>query len=562
DLVPEPTEEFYATITTANVTTTDWQGICTVLDDDPRINLSADVINMNVSAGVLSEALEETVGAYVPLNDDDDDYDPLHLPDKDQQDPLVFGENDLLPITLQKVDPLASGGEYTLTIPSNVRVWTHDDRSVQVTSSTTFSAAADTRLYVEGFQVGSGILRINWSNGLKTINDADRVTINVFKMNGPLNVPGYAIYEYTAFGGRPDDSGWVGSDQATTQININDDAATGLDYIDVLWGSGPYVGELAYKASTDYVWKLDVNVVEVRIKPGDADNINHMFYADAQGDANHTPPIPANPPLQIQGTAIIKSASQFGDDAMKSLITVETIAGPTVAGSERGKSFLEIGYLQTGRVGSKQAMFPSPQGIWVRRSSFAPAEAPHLESIDAAGGSTLPWYDSGNVLAGQAVPFNYPRTPHGMLSPADNVAYNDVEFWTIDNPRLMATDTPQIITPGSPLQILTASDYVVSVVFATYLGVRSKEAKPDHLGILSDTIYTQRTKAVWSFVAAGQVVGASSTSFGVWTFADGGVDGDFSPEVVTSGDRVSFTDQQPLNVLGSTTNESWTNDAP
>jgi hypothetical protein len=327
----------------------------------------------------------------------------------------------------------------------------------------------------------------------------------VFKLTGPLNVPGYTIYEYTASGARPGDSQWIGSQQATTQTNVNDDPVSGLDYIDVLWGSGPYVGALAYKASTGYVWKVDVNVVEVRIKPGDAANINRIVYADADGDQTVTPPIPADPPFQIPNTAIIKF-SHF--DAINSLITVETIIGPTVGGSERGKSFLEIGYLQTGRIGTKQAMFPSPQGIWARRSSFAPAGAPHLESIDATTGSTLPWYDSNSVLAGFAAPLNHPRTPHGMLAPVDNVAYNDVEFWTRDRPQQLATDTAEIVTTTAPPQTLTASDYVVSLVFATYLGVRTKETKPDHAGVLSNTIYTQRTKAEWSAVAAGQVVGA------------------------------------------------------
>jgi len=89
DLVPEPTELFYANITSAPVSTTDNQGICTILDDDPKIDISADLITLNASAGVLAEAIEETVGAYVPLNDDDDDYDALHKPDWEQSGAIV-----------------------------------------------------------------------------------------------------------------------------------------------------------------------------------------------------------------------------------------------------------------------------------------------------------------------------------------------------------------------------------------------------------------------------------------------------------------------------------------
>ncbi len=155
DLIPEPQEFFYATITSANVYVADSQGICTINDDDPKIDLSAALINLNTVSGTLSEANEEAIGAYVPLNDDDDDYDAQHVADKDQPAGAIVGENDLLPITLHKIDPSTFGGTYTLTIPSHVRIWENPDRTGAVSASTTFNATADKILYVEGWQTVS-----------------------------------------------------------------------------------------------------------------------------------------------------------------------------------------------------------------------------------------------------------------------------------------------------------------------------------------------------------------------------------------------------------------------
>jgi len=71
------------------------------------------------------------VGAWVPFNNDDDDYDASNTPDY-QQTGAIAGENDLLPIVLHPVQPLGLGGTYRLNFTSGIRVWRNADRTGEV----------------------------------------------------------------------------------------------------------------------------------------------------------------------------------------------------------------------------------------------------------------------------------------------------------------------------------------------------------------------------------------------------------------------------------------------
>jgi hypothetical protein len=127
------------------------------------------------------------------VQNDDDDYNDT--PDY-QQAGGVAGEDDLLPITLHKVVPAFPGTKYTLGIPAGVKIWQHSDRSVAVVGTTEFDANVDTTLYVEGVSTGPSDVVLKWTNG--TTNFQDESTITVFSWLGPLDVPGYGVYRYTA----------------------------------------------------------------------------------------------------------------------------------------------------------------------------------------------------------------------------------------------------------------------------------------------------------------------------------------------------------------------------
>ena len=526
DFTPEPTEQFYATITSASVVLTDYQGTCTILDTDPTFDLSADLITLNQSAGVLAENIEETVGAYVPLNDDDDDYDAQHKPDKDQ-DPLagaIVGENDLLPITLHKVDPTSAGGTYTLTIPANIRVWTTPDRTGEVTAGSTFAATSDKRLYVEGIQMGNGLLRMNWTNGTRVVNDADRVLITVFDMSGPLNVPGYATYEYTASGGRAGDSEWLGSFQALTKANVNDDPATGLDYVDVRWSSGPFVGYAMYQASTGYVWRVDVNVVEVKISQIADTNVMKI---------NETKPYQA-----IGGATLVGSQGS----TMITQLDVQSITGPIVNGSMRGVSFIELGFIQTGETRLRRGSFPDSLGVIHRRSHVAEHDIVGVDTFGAIG-DTMPWYDSTNSI--------HTSNPSikSFYAPAADQQYNNITFAIDDTPRIQATDVPTItIGPGKPNsgEVVVVDEFDVLIRFNTYFAVRTRDAAPEKDGTLASEHFTRRTAAQWEMNALGKVVGAGPGAFGTWT-ASSSNSGSTSNLEESDGVRVAPTGGTPLN---------------
>ena len=82
-----------------------------------RIDLDAATIDHNASSGLLDDDEEEREGAYLPVNNDDDDYDAGNLADSTQTGAIV-GESDLLPITLHSTSTAFPNGKYTLGIPA------------------------------------------------------------------------------------------------------------------------------------------------------------------------------------------------------------------------------------------------------------------------------------------------------------------------------------------------------------------------------------------------------------------------------------------------------------
>ena len=109
----------------------------------------------------------------------------------------------------------------------------------------------------------------NWYplNSNRILN-ADTLTVNVFGLAGPLNVPGDSTYWYDAIDG----------DAATGASHWNTPLGCGAivpgpvapvgdsgDWTRIQWGAGPTVAKLAYQASPGYVWYRNVNVVHVLV---------------------------------------------------------------------------------------------------------------------------------------------------------------------------------------------------------------------------------------------------------------------------------------------------------
>ena len=246
-----------------------------------RINADLDVYSMvdGVQNYDLDDAYEDAVGAFVPVNKDDDDDDGSVDKDQSGASPrtpggkwvngqwqaLNWGDNstdtDLLPITTRGSSSLGGTGvKYRLDIPSQIRVWRNPDRSDEVTAA---SADIDTDrnvpLFVEGVTAGTCILKMAIYNaGTVVVAEADSVKITVFDWAGPCNVPGYSIHKYSATGmpatakWLPPQSGTINKYLSTADVNIH-------------WPAGPVVGQARLYVSPEYTWPLEVNVVQVDI---------------------------------------------------------------------------------------------------------------------------------------------------------------------------------------------------------------------------------------------------------------------------------------------------------
>jgi hypothetical protein len=339
----------------------DGVGRVQALDNPPAVLLSilsvdldAMKISHNEANGELPDSDETSPGAFVPINNDDDDYDASNTVDKDQSGSIT-GESDLLPIKLQKVDPAVTGSKYTLDIPMQVKIWQKSDRSGAVTGTTEFDANEDTTLYVEGVTVGSGNVKISWKNGTTTLDDCDEIKVTVYNWGGPLNVPGYGRYKYIADGNLPENADWI--EVQGGEIVAGD----GRLETEVIWGEGAVVGKVSLKANENYVWELEVNVVNIQIDNSYGVNGGQIAYADKNR--------PQQKPIQMTnlatGNPMPSVKSSVADRCILYGLRVSKIEGPTVNGERRGEKFIELGFSQQARIIKRNSVFNTIEpAIW------------------------------------------------------------------------------------------------------------------------------------------------------------------------------------------------------
>ncbi|MEW6359317.1 MAG: hypothetical protein AB1696_23480 [Planctomycetota bacterium] len=470
----------------------------TILD----IDLDAKTVNHNQATGELDESIETRIGAFVPINNDDDDYDSVHSPDKDQSGPIAY-ESDLLPIVLHGVEPLIPGGKFTLDVPDNMRVWMNSNRSGEVQSGITEidADAGDVTLYVEGIEEGPGFIKVNWTKGQTTLEACDEIQVTVFGWSGPINVPGYSAYRYTATLG----SGfWATPSDGTIKSGAFTNDAT------ILWGEGPFVGKAVYQANLNYVWDLEVNVVQVAIKSGLTNSITY----------NNAP---------VQDSRVIWSSSPEGPPTIIANLTVERIEGPVVGGVMRGVEFMEMGFIQTATMTRKHGDF---DGFTVPRTRVSSVEGKSALDYETDPGTTPPWadaYNSGCFFApGRQVgsminhPFYIPDTPH--LAGTDDMVFN-IDGETDDVDR-----------------------FAIELDVQLYFAVRTTQAING-----SEIVYTQRARAEWEFDGSGIVVS------GVWTQTGSGTTGSNAFTEVKDGSVVPTLTGSSMNDLISNQTWSWEN---
>jgi hypothetical protein len=254
----------------------------------------------------------------------------------------------------------------------------------------------------------------------------------------------------------------------------------GSSDIEIKWDNKPEVGEARYQVNGEYIWDVDVNVVQITI------TASTMVYG--------------GPPAQIAaGSALITSDPAFpASTAMKASVTINVTGAPT-PGGPRGIKFLQLGFIQ-------DAEFTEDNGVYAdgseRKFYFQDGEY-HVDYDINNGG---PWY---STAAGY------------YLAPVGDVNRVGTVLGANDTPQFLATDTMAGVE-----QFNLEFDCLLFFCVRTTLDVNGSDAE-----------YAPEGEAKWHFNGTGLVNGA-----GVWapsfTAGDGG-DAAFSPPVdipTASGD--------------------------
>lgn len=466
------------------------------------VDLDAKTVNHNAANGDLEDTNEQSVGAFLPINNDDDDYDTNNRADL-RQTGAIQGEDDLLPIVVRKI---ARGGIFRVTIPSHLKVWKNADRTIQVTATTDIDASVETTLFVEGISKGTGDLKLHWKLGEQKIINGDQVKATSFEWSGPLNVPGYSIYNYKAEGALGT-SKWVTPSDGTIKTGANTSDVT------ILWGQGAVVGKAIYQVNDKYTWDLKVNVVRVRLG-----TLNQITYQ--------------NDPINVPGTLLIKSADP--GPAMKAELNVE-IEGPLVGGNMRGVKFIETGFTQTILPTSWHADYD--QLPKVGQPGFGRRLTSNMqgtEYLDTIRGSALPWYDTQDQ--------GFPGANGLEKNLADQLT--QATLGTGDTPSLPGTSHYQWNENG----VIDEVDLFSLVFdFEVCLTVRTIERSND-----AEKVFTKRARADWQFDGTGTIAVIGN---GTWTFTGNGNTGDNSFTEVTDGSRL--TDERRVFNTVLDNNLSW-----
>jgi hypothetical protein len=140
-----------------------------------------------------------------------------------------------------------------------LKVYRNHDRTNPIQLGQAFAAPQqDLIRYVEAISPGDKTLTL-WVNGKPT---KQTVKITSFRWLGPLSVPQYGTYKYTV-ATPPKGGKWLDRDNGVVE------AGAGTSAMDIFWIAGPVVGKAVYQAHADYVWDLEVNIVEVVVDAPD-----------------------------------------------------------------------------------------------------------------------------------------------------------------------------------------------------------------------------------------------------------------------------------------------------
>ena len=165
-------------------------------DDEYENPIISDTVNftsikVDLDIDDVSDEIEESTGGFIALNDDDDDDN--QTADKNESGPIT-NEDNLIAITIQKVQPEALTGNVTLkanACGSKVKIWADSTKggspiSLSPTPPTYATPTAlPQTLYVEGYDTSGDVrdieLALEYSIEGKTFDD--RIKVTVFRVD-------------------------------------------------------------------------------------------------------------------------------------------------------------------------------------------------------------------------------------------------------------------------------------------------------------------------------------------------------------------------------------------
>ncbi len=336
----------------------------------PSPTVEASTISHNSVAGELAEHLKRSVGAYVPVNNDDDDYQHYTqtnvLTDKSVY-ARIPGEDDLLPITVHNPQPRA--GVFRLRwAGGSIFVWRSSEKGpfgqmVKSGAEVAVPAGSDLTLYVEGIVPGDVNLNLDWlTRDGKWRDGTDWLVIHVFNWLGPLNVPEQSIYRYTAEG-VPTTAHWGDTEDAVVTSVASTVQST--KQADFFWRGGPLVGKAPLVVDEDYAWDLKVNIVAVTITGG-----------------TFTPGVPFQ--NGFAGGNRIRLVS--GKPGLSWSATVE-LHGPD---GDKGKKQIRVGFIQNLTSYLNRGWYPDGTRLTLT-IEVKPSDKPILDQVPGLGSFNV-WY--------------------------------------------------------------------------------------------------------------------------------------------------------------------------
>ena len=474
--------------------------------------LDAATIDNNEVSGLLGDIEKSRVGAFVPKNDDDDDYDADNTPDQQQEDQAIDEEDDLLPITLNAVVPVALGGNYVLVGPDDAkfRVYRNQDRTEEVTEP--IDATQVTKLYIEGRNPGSFNLNMKWvSDDGDDQMSVDKIKLTVFDLVGPINVPVNGTYRYTASpGGLPDGAAWVAAEGGIITVNPDNDNEAIVE-----WENGGTVGHASFRVNDSYKWWNNVNIVGVNVTkfPDGSFTYAKQSQRPDRYDVFDSPH--GNDTASFTG---ISSGwlQQWNDQGyVTSPNGVVWRAHITMTGpiNGRGIRFIDVGFVQSLTVTELKASYNNIPNDGVPNGGGDNGDLTLISSLegntyfDQKDGQAGKWYDSGT----------------GALHVGSDSAVADDPHQDGSSGTIISSDSPAIAVPLHYRK--QYSEYFLKSVdlvwnFNLFVAARTRD---DVVG--ADSVYAEQSHAAWKWDGTGTfdwntMIGDGNNGSPLWSGAN------------------------------------------